>query len=184
MKLSLITPPAVLPVTLAQAKMQSRVLGDQEDTLIETYLAAATAELDGPTGVIGKCFMTQTWRLELAGWLGPVALRVEPVASMEVRYLDAAGDEQVLSGASWLLDDDVARSPRLHWRGPLPVLGSHPWPVIIDITAGHAQAQPDVQVAILMRAAELYEQREAMTVGAVQTSAAFDAIVSNLRRKL
>lgn len=185
MKLTLITPPAALPVSVPTAKAQSRIPGDAEDALVELYLAAATAELDGPLGVIGRCFMTQTWRLELPSWQGPVPLRVEPVSAVEVRYLDSAGDEQVLSPASYAVDNDVGRSPRLYWRGSLPGLGDDAWPVKIDITAGHAEAQPDVKVAILLRAADLYEQREAQitgTIGAVNP--AYDAIVAKLRRKI
>lgn len=185
MKLTLITPPDSLPVSTATAKAHSRVLGDHEDSLIELYLSAATAELDGPTGVIGRCFMLQTWRLEMADWLGPVALRVEPVNSVDVRYIDAAGDEQVLDPSAWVLDDDVSRSPRLHWRGPLPALGDDPWPVRIEIEAGRAQADPDVQVAILLRAAQLYETREATVTGTiVAANPAYDALVAKLRRNL
>ena len=185
MKLRMITPPSTLPVDVALAKQHSRILGEQEDDLVALYLSAATAELDGPTGVVGKCFMTQVWQMELVGWVGPLALRVEPVSSIEVRYVDAQGSEQVLPSSGYVLDDDVSRSPRLHWRGSMPVLGNDPWPVRIVITAGHEQADPDVQVAILLRAAQLYEHREAQITGAiVAVNPAYDAIVGKIRRKL
>lgn len=185
MKLTLITPPESAPVSVSMAKAHSRVLGDQEDNLVELYLRAATAELDGPTGVIGRCFMLQKWRLDMADWMGPVALRVEPVNAIEVRYIDAAGDEQVLDPSSWVLDDDVSRSPRLYWRGVMPALGDDPWPVRIEIEGGRAQPEPDAQVAILLRAAALFEHREAMVTGtAVAANPAYDALVAKLRRNL
>jgi uncharacterized phiE125 gp8 family phage protein len=182
MKLSLATPPAVLPVTRDEAKLQSRILGNAEDTLIDLYIAAATAELDGPTGVVGKCFITQTWRLDLNGWVGPVGLRVEPVQAVAVYYMGADGEEHTLPTSNYVLHTGVGTSPVLQWIGSLPALGSEFWPVRVEITAGNDAAMPDQKVAILLRAADLYANREAASVGgAAVMSPAYDALVRKLR---
>ena len=185
MKLRLITPPAELPVSLEYARAHSRVLGDAEDAMIDLYVAAATAHLDGPSGVVGRCFMTQTWQLELSGWMGPVGLRVEPVQSVQVFYIGADGSEYELPSASYDLDTGLGHAPSLSWIGNMPVLSDAGWPVRIVITAGQARATPAQQVAVLMLAADLYERREASVQGTIITAnPAYDAIVSSIRRVL
>lgn len=58
--------PAVLPLTVAEVKANSRVEHSAEDALIETYLRAATGHLDGPDGVLGRALVPQTikWVLD------------------------------------------------------------------------------------------------------------------------
>lgn len=185
MKLIRITPPASLPVTRDFAKAHSRVLGDAEDGVLDLYLAAATDHLDGPSGVVGRCFMTQTWQLELSGWMGPVGLRVEPVQSVQVFYTGADGNEAELPSASYDLDTGLGHAPTLSWIGTMPVLSDAGWPVRIVITAGQAEATPQQKVAVLMLAADLYERRESSIQGTIITAnPAYDAIVTSIRRVL
>lgn len=182
MKLHLLTAPQELPVSLEFARAHSRVLGHEDDAVINLYLGAATAHLDGPTGVVGRCFMTQTWQLELSGWMGPVGLRVEPVQSVQVFYTGADGIERELPSANYDLDTGLGRAPRLSWVGTMPVLSDAFWPVRIVITAGRDQATPEQQVAVLMLAADLYERRESSIQGTIITgNPAYEAIISKLR---
>lgn len=57
-----ITPPTAEIVTLDDARAHLRVDHDHDDMLIQTYLDAATAWVDGFDGVLGRCVMEQTWR--------------------------------------------------------------------------------------------------------------------------
>lgn len=185
MKLSLATPPANLPVTVEWAKAHSRALDIGEDALIELYIGSATAELDGPTGVVGRCFITQTWHLELSGWIGPVGLRVEPVQSVSVFYAGDDGQEHELPSSNYVLNTGVGMRPTLSWRGSMPLISDQPWPVRIEITAGRDEAMPDEKLAVLLRAAQLYLHREADVDGSsIAPNPAFDAIVTKLRRHL
>lgn len=66
MRLVLVTPATEPVFTLAEAKAQCRVEYGDEDLLIQHYIDAATALLDGPAGILGRCLITQTWRLEIS----------------------------------------------------------------------------------------------------------------------
>ena len=63
---TLITPPVAMPVTLAEAKEQCRVVDAESDARIEGMIGAAVAELDGYSGILGRCIMPQTWRVTAA----------------------------------------------------------------------------------------------------------------------
>ena len=54
MRLVLVTQPAATPITLAEVKAQARVSHDDEDLLLQHYIDAATAWLDGPAGILGR----------------------------------------------------------------------------------------------------------------------------------
>ena len=57
----LVTAPATLPVATADAKEWVPSFADQSDAVVEAYLGAATAAMDGPYGMLGRCIVTQTW---------------------------------------------------------------------------------------------------------------------------
>ena len=185
MKLSLITPPATLPVDVAFAKSHSRVVGAQDDALIEAYIAAATVHLDGPTGVVGRCFITQVWQIEISGWIGPVGLRVEPVQSVKVFYTAINGDELELDPAQYDLNASVGRAASLRWLGSMPQLGDAPWPVRIEVTAGKSEADHAEKLLVLILAADLFERRESTITGTiVATNPVFEALLANMRRHI
>ena len=74
-------------VDLPVVKAHLRVNHDGEDGLIQMYLDAATAALDGPTGILGLALGPQTWRAvfqpheDIVLPLGPVMSQEAPVAS-------------------------------------------------------------------------------------------------------
>lgn len=45
-----------------EVRLQAKIDADDEDYLIQIYLDAATAWVDGFGGVLGRCVMSQTWR--------------------------------------------------------------------------------------------------------------------------
>lgn len=62
MSLTLITPPAVEPVTLAEAKAHLRIDASDEDVLVSTLITAARARAEWHSG---RAFVTQSWLLKL-----------------------------------------------------------------------------------------------------------------------
>jgi uncharacterized phiE125 gp8 family phage protein len=81
MRLIQVTPPAVQPVTLAEARLRLRVdtWGSPplhvDDDDITAMILAATQYLDGPSGILGRALIDQTWDLKLDGfpyWGGAV----------------------------------------------------------------------------------------------------------------
>ncbi len=118
----LVTAPSIKPVTLAEVKAALDIGYSEKDTLLNGLIAAATAYLDGWTGILGRALCQQTWRQDFDGfscWSRPprewsrygysVRLRLPlfPVISItSVKYLDPSGVEQTVSSASYTLKND------------------------------------------------------------------------------
>lgn len=162
MTLVRLTPPAVLPVTLAEAKLHFRVDFEEDDAAIEFYLRAATEHLDGRDGLLGRCLITQVWRLTLDRFTPSIVLPLPPCQSVEeVAYVDDIGNARTFTA--------------LHVEGLGGVDGARlspvsPWPdggpVTITFTAGYGDSPEDVPApirqAILTRACQLYDTRDAI----------------------
>lgn len=67
MRLKLITPPSVEPVTLAEAKLHARIEIDDDDTLVTSLIIAARRYCET---VLRSALITQTWTLYLDGFPG------------------------------------------------------------------------------------------------------------------
>lgn len=85
-------------VDLDVVKAHLRVDHDDEDTLIQMYLDAATQQLDGPTGILGLALGPQTWRAvfepheDIVLPIGPIISQADPVeADDEVSVTYVAG---------------------------------------------------------------------------------------------
>lgn len=92
--------PTVMPVALADAKLDLRVDQADEDTLIDSLIAAATDYLEAPNGAINKAFTTQTWTLSVKcpDRHYRIWLPVTPVQSISsITYYDADNVQQTLT---------------------------------------------------------------------------------------
>jgi len=138
-----------------------------QDALIESYLRAAMAGIEGRTGkvLLARRFL---WVLEAWRDLAGQALPVAPVTGVvSVSLVDAAGGGSLVDPARYRLMPDTHR-PRLAAAGVLlpvvPVDGRAE--VVFDAGYGVWGSVPaDLAQAVLMLAAEFYERRhEAGTV--------------------
>lgn len=168
MALTLITAPALEPVTLADARAQCRVdaADTSEDALIALYIKAARAAAEH---ILGRVLITQTWEQTLDAFpAGEIRLgKAQALSIVSVKYLDATGALQTLAPAAYYLD--AATPPG--WL--LPAEG-YSWPATDDVvnavriqfTAGYGPAADSVPsnitAWILLTAATMYAQREAL----------------------
>lgn len=171
MRLTRIAEPAGTAVSLPEAKRHCRVDHDDEDLHLETLTHAVTDFLDGPSGILGRAILAQTWLLELESWPTTVALPIEPVASVAVSWLDADGEETTVPGTAYDLITAPSAKPMLQMKPDTqaPMVGSQTYPVRITITAGWATANvvpASLKVAMLMLIEHWYE-RGATDVGAL-----------------
>lgn len=144
-----ITPPAVAPVSVDEAKALLPDAVDGDDDLIESLIAAATARLDGPAGWLGRALVTQTLELQRCDFgLGLIDLPYPPYQadSIEVTYTDGNGDEQTLDASAYRIVAGGVGRARL-----FPAYGTA-WPatrwddgsVKISYRAGYGDTGDDV----------------------------------------
>lgn len=106
MSLKLITPPSVLAVSLADAKLQLRETGTDQDALITRLIRGATARAEHETG---RALLEQEWELVLDAFpAAEIELARPPVMSItSVKYLDIAGVQQTLLSTAYALDAEL-----------------------------------------------------------------------------
>lgn len=169
--LTVVTPPAVTPVTLAEAKAQLRVTVATEDTLITRLINVATDYVERDTG---RALITQVWKLSLTRFpLGRViGIPKPPLQSVaSVKYTPDGGTLTTFAASNYLVDTDAE-------PGAVVLNVNKTWPsdtlqaangVEIEFTAGYGAAETDVDEAArhaeLMMLSHLYEHREAVLVG-------------------
>ncbi|WP_136652596.1 head-tail connector protein [Paracoccus aeridis] len=172
MRLVLVTPPAAPPIMLAEVKAHARVSHDDEDLLLQHYIDAATAWLDGPAGILGRCLVTQTWRAEFNAVTGPIRLPFPDTVIDSAVFTDAEGGE--------LIHAFELQDQRLLLR-PVSGFGR---PAAITFTAGYG-APTDVPAAIrqamLLLVTQWYEHRQVTGTGTALPFAV-DALLAPFRR--
>lgn len=182
--ISVTAAPAAL-VTLAEAKAHCRVAHDDEDSLIEGYIAAASAMLDGFDGMIGKAIAQQTVRVSFQRTIGDeIELPVFPVQSLSsITYYDAANEQQTFDSANVRLvaSEDYARI-NLVDGAAWPTLFERADAMSINVVCGFATVPAPIKHAALLMIGHWYENREAASEKNMQPIAlAVDALVNRYR---
>lgn len=161
------TPPAALPVTLAEIKAHLRVLHASEDALIERYVRAAVAQAENMTG---RSLITRGLTVAcdaLPYGRRPLVLLRPPVTAVNsLRYLDADGIEQTMAGATLTLVPSLTTAEIVPASGNWPASTPAPRSVVISYTAGYGAAGSDVpedlRAAIFLLAEHHYYHRSAV----------------------
>jgi uncharacterized phiE125 gp8 family phage protein len=167
--LHLDTPPAIDPVSLAEAKAHLRVDADADDTLIGSLIVAATEHAQQITS---RAFITQTWDLWLDEWPkgGVISVPRPPLQLVNsIKYYDTAGTEAPWAAA--LYYPDYTSEP-----GRIAPIYGGTWPttalreqngVLVKFDAGYGDDAADVpepiRLAMLGMIGHWYEHREAIS---------------------
>lgn len=175
MALTLVTPPAVEPVSLSDAKAQVRKTGTDEDTLFTTFIIPAARQ----RGELAtrRQWNTATWRLVLDAWPceGWIDVPLPPLRQIvSIKYLDTAGVQQTLAASQYVVE--APAGPRA-MRGKVSPAYGVTWPTALDragaieieFTAGYGDTAADVPAilrhAVLRDVGALYEHREDVVAG-------------------
>jgi hypothetical protein len=166
-----ISPPAVLPVSLAEVKAGAR-LDDEDDAFVAALIRTAVERCDGPDGEVQRALITQTWELRLdcfpgywpahgpywpayrpyrLGFIPYIEIPLPPLQSVDsIAYVSGGGQvtmaasEYVVSGVD---DRHKARvRPVMAWPGTDDVMDA----VTISFTAGYGSSWNDVPESIRM----------------------------------
>ncbi len=158
MSYSLLTPPAALPVTLAEAKEDLKIDDAAQDAIVTAWLAGIVGYTEH---LVGRALITQTWRVVHDTFPDAFMVPMPPAQSVTaVRYYDEAGQLQTLAPADYLLD--VYKLPG--WIVPGP---GKAWPMTqagrinacwADINCGYGTAADVPAAAKLFIRAKLREQ--------------------------
>lgn len=194
----LVVPPAIKPLTLARAKQHLRVDFDDENATIEALIAAATAYLDGWTGILRRCLCQQQWRSDADAFRTCMRLPLFPaIGIVSVVYRDVAGVEQPVDASNYSLRVDDRGAYVQFVSGfsapPLSLEGA-----AVSVTAKYGYADiagegdapatssvpEDLKAAMLMLLSHWYEHRDAVVMdGApVALPMAVEAILATYRR--
>ena len=105
--LTLITPPPVAPLTLAEAKLHLRLDTNEEDTLVTLLIDAATSYVDGPTGFLGRALVDQTWDLVLDTFpTNEIKIPLPPLIEVvALNYFGTDGIEVTMNPTAYTVDN-------------------------------------------------------------------------------
>lgn len=177
----LITPPAVEPVDLDEAKSQCRVDGAADNEFLLSLIAQARQTIED---MAHRAFIAQTWRLSLDRWpvCDYISLPRPPLQAVtSVVYTDSAGVATTLGATVanvWTSDtlevDSDSEPGRIYlkygWSWPTVTLKLAN-PIQITYVAGYGDEPGDVAAvwkrAILLLVGHWYENREATISGTI-----------------
>lgn len=175
MALKLITPPAITPVSLAEVKNHLRVDHDADDLLIQTYIKAATAFVEGPGGFLGRALCEQTWDLVIDEFpADAIQIPLPPLIEIvHIKYDDGNGDELTLDLGDVTIDTDSEPGWIIHGGAWPSNLYNGVNAVRVRFIAGYSSgASPEVsevpeniKVALLLHIGSMYAHREDVIVG-------------------
>lgn len=168
-----ITPPAALPVSLDEARVHLRRDDFDDDTVINTLIAAATAHAQNH---VQRRFVTQTVEFVTDGWYGGrIPLPIAPVAAVptgivSIKYTDFGDTVNLLDPAAYVAQacgPSVRIIPKFGTVWPIvnPFAAE---PIVVRFVVGVAAADvdPNVKAAILLILGHLYENRANVVMGA------------------
>jgi uncharacterized phiE125 gp8 family phage protein len=152
MSLTLLTPPAAEPVSLAEAKLRLRISDDAHDAAVSLWTRAARERVERETG---RALLSQTWLERRDGWTGDGRmtafgtrfrlLRPPLIALEAVTTYDAHGTPSDRDPAAFFVDTAsdpgrIALRPGADWPQPGRATGG----IEIRFRAGYGEAPEDV----------------------------------------
>ena len=184
-----VTAPAAVPVSLSEAKAHLRVEHTDDDAIIGRIVDAAVGHLDGWSGVLGRCLVTQTWRVSFRDFDGRMLrLPFADVSAIEaVVYRDADDVEQTVDPSDYALNEDAQGSYLFMSAGfDRPAVFHRPDAVTVRFVAGYGDATAvpaALKAAMLLHIGHMYENRESVVIGQSVTGLpmAYDALVAPYR---
>jgi uncharacterized phiE125 gp8 family phage protein len=181
-----LTPPAIEPVSLAEAKDFLRIVSDDEDELLGTLITAARLMIEAASG---RLLIEQDWRIVLDTWPqgGEIRLPLSPVRSLTAaRVHPASGTAETIAPAALSLAEG-SDPPLIRIAGLVPAPGRTHAAIEIDLIAGFGATSDTVPAplrqAVLRLACRWFEHRgDVVSRDAARLPAEIAALVAPFRR--
>lgn len=191
MPMKLKTAPAIAPLSAAEVKAHLRIDHSEDDLYVDALIGAAVSYLDGYSGILGRCLISQVWELYYDEFPeGPLQLPLGNVISVDaVEYVDAAtGVYVALSDQKYEVDTVPVEGwvvPTAEWPVPMDTINA----VRVTYTAGYGATSASVPAAIrhamLLMIGDWYEHRNqavALSVSQMPIAANVNALIAPFRR--
>lgn len=176
MGLSQYSAPSMTAVSLSEAKDHLRILTDDQDSLIGSYLDAACQNVEND---LQRQLVTATWDLTMNCWTdrlpaGETKTIIEiprpPLQSItSIKYIDVNGVEQTVSTSVYEAVTNVDPGwVRLKYDQTWPSHRAQKDAITVRFVAGYglASAVPGgIKAMILLQVADFYENREMLNIG-------------------
>lgn len=171
MTIRIIVPPAQEPVSVADAKEQTRVDFTDDDLLIAKKITAARMYCEE---YMWRALITQTIEQYLPCFpRGAIVLQRPRLQSVtNIKYIDEDGAEQTIDSAEYHVDDksEPARICLVSGGSWPSVETGNPQPITVQFVAGYgdtgASVPEPIRQAIMLKFADAYEMRTTFVVGA------------------
>lgn len=181
-----LTPPAVEPVSLTEAKDFLRIVSNDEDELLGTLITAARLMIEAAAG---RLLIEQGWRIVLDDWPqgGEIRLPLSPVRSLTAaRVHPATGPAETVAPSSLMLVEG-SDPPLIAIAAPVPAPGRAHAAIEIDLVAGFGATRETVPAplrqAVLRLACRWFEHRgDVVSRDAAWLPAEIAALVGPFRR--
>jgi len=166
-------PPATRILTLEEIKVHCRVDADNvsEDDLLKSMILAAEARIDGYSGLIGRCLISQKWTVGLCDWPSSrLDLPLHDVTAVSVSYFDDENQIQPLPESGYLLQQGLC-GPFLEWMNSFscPSVYQRSDAIRVEMTCGFgpdvANVPDDLRMAVKLLVSNWYQNRESLIVG-------------------
>ncbi len=173
MGLSLVTPPALEPLTVPEVKTFLRIDSALEDTILTSLVKAAREEVEHFTR---RALITQTWDYTIDAFPaeGYIKLPLPPLQSVtSLKFTDEDGVVSTVSASTYYVD--TSGEP-----GLIALMSGESWPsdtlratgaVTARFVAGYGAAASDppeaVRLAMYQLVSHWYENHEAVLVGSI-----------------
>ena len=159
----LLTPPAVEPLSLDEAKDYLRVEHADDDALIATLITSARAHVEAQTR---RALITQTWRHSRDAWPadGRIAVLPAPLQALAAaRVYDEDGVAQAIDLETFVVDAIAAPGVVAFPPWSVPAPGRRPAGIELDLVVGYGNAASDVpeplRLAMRLLLSHWYENR-------------------------
>lgn len=182
-----VTPPAVAVASIEDFAQLAGIDFSDDDALALQLIQAATDHLDGYAGILGRCMVNQTWRVDFADWstCGYMRLPFPDVSAISsVAYFDGDNVETALATSNYQRLEDARGSLVRFVDGfASPTLYSDREDAVrVTFVAGYGAAASNVpmalRVAVMMLAAHWYWNRREMG----KTPEAVTSLIAPYRR--